>query len=70
MKGSAPGAASSVMTLGQPLAIVMMVLILGSSAYLWRQGYLRSRAALITLIGVIAILTYFGFFAKETVAAY
>jgi hypothetical protein len=69
MKGAAVGS-GSVATLGQPLAIVMMVLILGSSAYMWRQGYLRSRAAVITLIGVVAILVYFGFFAKETVAAY
>lgn len=70
MKGSAPSAVNSVTTLGQPMAIVLMVLVLGSSAYMWRQGYLRGRAALITLVGVVAILVYFGFFAKETVAAY
>jgi hypothetical protein len=70
MKGQVVGSTSSVSTLGQPLAIVLMVLILGSSAYMWRQGYLRSRAALITLVGVVGILIYFGFFARETTAVY
>jgi ABC-type siderophore export system fused ATPase/permease subunit len=64
------GSTSGVSTLAQPLAIVLMVLILGSSAYLWRQGYLRGRAALITLVGVVIILIYFGFFARETAAVY
>jgi hypothetical protein len=48
-----------------PLAIVMLVLVLGASFYLWRQGYLRSRAGLITIVAVVIILIYLGFFANR-----
>jgi hypothetical protein len=71
MRGGSPvGSTSGVATLGQPLAIVLTVMILGASAYMWRQGYLRSRAALITLVGVVGILVYFGFFARATTVVY
>lgn len=70
MKGPSGGSATSVSSLGQPMAIVLMVLILGASLYLWSQGYLRSRAALITLLAVLAVLAYFGFFDKSTTAPY
>ena len=40
----------------QQVAIVLIVLILGASFYLWRTRYLRSRAALVTILGVIIML--------------
>jgi len=48
-----------------PLAIVALVLILGAGAYLWRMGYIRSRAALITLAAIVGVLIYLGFFAMR-----
>lgn len=48
----------------QPLAIVLTVLLLGACFYLWRIGYLRSRAALIVLAAVFALLIYAGFFSQ------
>lgn len=48
-----------------PLAIVALVLIVGAAAYLWRMGYVRSRAALITLAAIIGALVYLGFFAMQ-----
>jgi hypothetical protein len=46
-----------------PLAIVILVIVLGAAGYLWYSGYLRSRAALITLAGIVGVLIYLGFFA-------
>ena len=46
-----------------PLAIVALVIVIGASAYLWYKGYMRSRAALITLAAVVLVLVYIGFFA-------
>ena len=48
-----------------PLAIVALVIILGAAAYLWYQGYMRSRAALIVLAAIVAVLVYAGFFAMR-----
>lgn len=48
-----------------PLAIVALVILIGASAYLWHRGYLRSRAALITLVAIAAVLVYAGFFALQ-----
>lgn len=62
--GGANGLTSWSQTMS-PLAIVMLVLVLGASFYLWRQGYLRSRAGLITIVAVVIILIYLGFFANR-----
>ena len=48
-----------------PLAIVALVIVIGASAYLWYKGYMRSRAALITLAVVVGVLIYVGFFALQ-----
>jgi hypothetical protein len=48
-----------------PLAIVALVLVVGGAAYLWRTGYLRSRAALIVLVAIVGVLIYLGFFAMQ-----
>ena len=68
MKGSRGGGESASATLiGQPIAIVLIVLILGATIYLWRQGQMRSRAGLLTVAGLIALLAYFAFFAGPVV---
>jgi hypothetical protein len=36
--------------------IVLIVLILGASFYRWRMRYLRSRAGLVTILGIIILL--------------
>ena len=61
--GSSGG--SSLNATMSPLAIVALVLVLGAAAYLWRMGYMRSRAALIVLVAIIAVLIYLGFFAMQ-----
>lgn len=48
-----------------PLAIVALVIVLGASAYLWYMGYMRSRAALIVVAGIVLVLVYLGFFAMR-----
>jgi hypothetical protein len=66
LKGSVGGGASSALTeTASPLAIVALVVVLGASFYLWRSGYLRSRAALIVLAVIVAGLIYLGFFALQ-----
>lgn len=45
--------------IGQSTAIVLLVLILGASVYLWRMRYLRSRAAMIAVALVVLALIYF-----------
>ena len=63
------GGASSSSTFAQtlsPLAIVLLVLVVGASIYLWHQHYLRSRAALVTIGAIVVVLIYLGFFAMPT----
>ena len=50
----------------QAISVVLILLILGGSVYLWREGYLRSRAGLLTVAGILAFLVYLGFFAFPT----
>lgn len=57
---------SYTLTMGQPVAIVLIVLILGASAYMWTRGYLRSRAALVTVAGILLALAYVAFFTSPT----
>ena len=47
----------------QSVSIVLILLIIGGSIYLWREGYLHSRAALVTVAGILLFLVYLGFFA-------
>lgn len=47
----------------QSVSIVLILLIIGASIYLWREGYLRSRAGLVTVAGILLFLVYLGFFA-------
>ena len=53
-------------SMGQPVAIVLIVLILGASAYMWTRGYLRSRAALVTIGAILIALGYLAFFTSPT----
>lgn len=53
------GATSSLIS--QPVAIVLMVLILGASVYMWQLGYLRSRAGLLTIGGILVMLGLLAF---------
>lgn len=62
MRGSpleAGGGGSSGMV--QQVAIVMIVLILGASFYLWRMHYLRSRAGLLTITAVVLALAFLAY---------
>jgi uncharacterized protein HemX len=53
--------------IGQPVAIVLIVLILGACIYMWTQGQMRSRAGLLTIAGILAVLVYLAFWASPTV---
>ena len=53
--------------ISQPIAVVLIVLILGASIFMWTQGQLRSRAAMLAILGVIAVLAYFAFWATPTI---
>ncbi|HVM22989.1 MAG TPA: hypothetical protein VM308_06785 [Sphingomicrobium sp.] len=70
MRGPRGGASSASTASGdwlqtmQPLSIVLMVMIIGASFYLWRKGALRSRAALITIAAILMALAYLGFIYK------
>ena len=44
--------------MAQPLAIVMIVMVLGATYYLWRMRYLRSRAALLTIGAILLALIF------------
>jgi hypothetical protein len=47
----------------QSVSIVLILIILAGSIYMWREGHLYSRAALVTIAGIILFLVYLGFFA-------
>lgn len=47
----------------QSISIVLILLIIGACIYLWREGYLRSRAGLVTIAFILGFLVYVGFFA-------
>lgn len=59
------GGSSAFSESASPLAIVALVLILGAAFYLWRMGYIRSRAALIVLLAIVGVLVWLGFFAMQ-----
>lgn len=48
----------------QPVAIVILVLALGATGYLWHLRYLRRRTALITAAAIVLVLAYVGFTAS------
>jgi phosphate starvation-inducible membrane PsiE len=62
--GGASGSSSLSQSLS-PLAIVLLVLVIGASIYLWRKHYLQSRAALVTIAAIVVVLIYLGFFAMR-----
>lgn len=45
--------------LSQSTAVVLLVMVVGISLYLWRMRYLRSRAGLIVVVMIIGVLAYF-----------
>jgi uncharacterized membrane protein YbaN (DUF454 family) len=45
--------------ISQSTAVVLLVMVVGISFYLWRTRYLRSRAALIFVAMIIVALLYF-----------
>jgi hypothetical protein len=53
--------------ISQPVAIVLIVLIIGACAYLWTRGQMRSRAGLLTVAGILLVLFYFAFWASPTI---
>ena len=53
--------------IGQSVAIVLIVLILGACGFMWTQGQMRSRAGLLTVAGILIVLLYFAFWASPTV---
>ena len=59
--------ASAGTVISQPVAIVLIVLILGACAYLWTRGQMRSRAGLLTVGGILLVLLYFAFWASPTI---
>ena len=66
MRGGFPGQSQSHWSATlSPLAIVALVILIGASAYLWYRGYLRSRAAWITIAAIVVLLIYAGFFALQ-----
>jgi cell division protein FtsW (lipid II flippase) len=42
----------------QQVAIVLIVLVLGASFYMWRTRQLRSRAGLLTIAGILILLVF------------
>ena len=59
MRGPTSSSTTNWSSIGQPMAIVLVVLIIGASIYLWRMRYLRSRAAMITIAMTVLALIYF-----------
>jgi hypothetical protein len=53
--------------IAQPVAIVLIVLILGACVYMWARGHMRSRAGLLSVAAILAALFYFAFWASPTI---
>lgn len=49
----------STQPISQATAVVLLVMVIGISFYLWRTRYLRSRAALIFVAMIVLTLLYF-----------
>lgn len=64
MRGPRVSSTSDWLQTLQPLSIVLIVMIVGGSYYLWRRRILRSRAAFITLGAILLVLVYLGFIYK------
>ena len=56
-------ATSALAQVGETAAVVLAVLIVGATFYMWRHHYVRSRAALIAIAALVLFLLYLGFFA-------
>lgn len=49
MKGDKGGAGGSSVSLASPAVVVILVLLIGATFYLWRARYIRRRTAYITM---------------------
>ncbi|MEO6224395.1 MAG: hypothetical protein ABIO80_00870 [Sphingomicrobium sp.] len=45
--------------IGQSTALVILVMVVGITAYLWFTGHMRSRVGLIFVAMIVAVLAYF-----------
>lgn len=59
MKGSKGGGAASG-SLAYPAIIVLLVLLLGATIYLWRARYIRSRTAYVLMLILVLALVGVG----------
>jgi peptidoglycan/LPS O-acetylase OafA/YrhL len=60
--GGLPGSS----TLASPAAIVLLVLLLGATVYLWRQRYMRRKTAYVLLTILAIALIVVGFFTYKS----
>ena len=65
-----PRGSSDVATqpISQSTALIILFMLVGISAFLWYTGYLRSRAALLTVAFIAAVLAYFAFWTNPITA--
>lgn len=54
--------------IGQSTAMLIMIMIIGITAVAWYTRYLRSRAGLLTIAMIVAILAYFAFWTNPVTA--
>lgn len=59
LKGPAPASDVAGQPISQSTAVVLLVMVLGISFYVWQMRYLRSRAMLIFVAMIVVAVLYF-----------
>jgi hypothetical protein len=60
MRAPLPGSEGGTASLANPAIVVILVLMVGATMYLWRARYMRTRTAYITIGILVAALALFG----------
>ena len=68
LRGGPKSADVASQPIGQSTALTILIMIVGISAFLWYTRYLRSRAALVAIAMVCALLAYFAFWTNPITA--
>ncbi len=68
LKGGQSIGPESSQPIGQSTALLLIIMIVGVSFYLWRTRYLRSRAAMIFIAMIVLALAYLALWTNPVTA--
>lgn len=68
LKGAPKPADVASQPISQSTALMILIMVVGITAFLWYGGYLRSRAALVAIAMIVAVLAYLSFWTNPVTA--